>query len=459
MSRNDAISSSLSYFDNGTFLEQLNTLVAAPSESQRSDSSADLTHYLTQTLAPHLTAIGATTQLFESPDPKAGPVLLATRIEDPALPTILSYGHGDTVLGQSGQWDENRDPFCATKVGDRIYGRGTADNKGQHLINLAALASVLKVRGSLGFNLKFVIETGEEIGSPGLNELFALHPDAFGADVLIGSDGMRLARDLPTLVMGTRGVMEFRLECNLREGAHHSGNFGGLIADPAMRLAQALSVITDARGQIAVPEWRPNSLTPDVRDALAACPVGESGPAIDPDWGEADLTPSERVFGWNSFAILAMKSGQPEAPMGAISPSAMAYCQLRFVIGTDEDDIVPALKRHLLAHGFPDIDVIASREAKYSATRVSPNNPWVRHVASSIQTTLGRAPAILPNAGGSLPNAMFTETLGLPTIWIPHSYAGCSQHAPNEHLLASVAREALELMTGLWWDLGSGETG
>lgn len=455
MSRSDAISSSLSYFDSGAFLEELDALVQAPSESQRSGSHTDLKRYLTQSISPHITAIGATTTLFDNPDPKAGPVLLATRIEDPALPTILSYGHGDTVLGQSGQWEANRNPFAVTKVEDRIYGRGTADNKGQHLINLAALAQVLKARGSLGFNLKFVIETGEEIGSPGLNDLFAKHPETFGADVLIGSDGMRLARDLPTLVMGTRGVVEFRLECNLREGAHHSGNFGGLIADPAMRLAQALSVITDARGQIAVPEWRPNSLTPEIRQAIADCPVGESGPTIEPDWGEADLTPSERVFGWNSFAILAMKSGQPEAPMGAISPSAMAYCQLRYVVGTDEDDIIPALKRHLVSHGFPDVELIASREAKYSATRVSPKNPWVARVARSIETTLDRTPAILPNAGGSLPNAMFTETLGLPTIWIPHSYAGCSQHAPNEHLLASVAREALELMTGLWWDLGA----
>ena len=75
----------------------------------------------------------------------------------------------------------------------------------------------------------------------------------------------------------------------------------------------------------------------------------------------------------------------------------------------------------------------------------------------SIARTTGQAPAILPNLGGSLPNDVFSETLGLPTVWVPHSYAGCSQHAADEHLLASVARDALRLMTGLFWDLGESD--
>jgi hypothetical protein len=64
----------------------------------------------------------------------------------------------------------------------------------------------------------------------------------------------------------------------------------------------------------------------------------------------------------------------------------------------------------------------------------------------------------LPNLGGSLPNEVFADILGLPTVWLPHSYAACNQHAPDEHLLAPVAREALGLMAGLWWDLGDGRT-
>jgi hypothetical protein len=87
------------------------------------------------------------------------------------------------------------------------------------------------------------------------------------------------------------------------------------------------------------------------------------------------------------------------------------------------------------------------------ATRLDPDHPWVRWAVASLDATAGAQPAILPNLGGSLPNDIFSEVLGLPTIWVPHSYASCSQHAPDEHLLLPIVRQGLELMAGLWWDL------
>ncbi|MGQ3027860.1 MAG: M20 peptidase family dipeptidase, partial [Ferrovibrionaceae bacterium] len=81
-------------------------------------------------------------------------------------------------------------------------------------------------------------------------------------------------------------------------------------------------------------------------------------------------------------------------------------------------------------------------------------DPWVGWALASLTRTTGKKPALLPNLGGSLPNDVFADILGLPTIWVPHSYPACSQHAPNEHLLGSVAREALQIMAGLFWDLG-----
>jgi hypothetical protein len=78
----------------------------------------------------------------------------------------------------------------------------------------------------------------------------------------------------------------------------------------------------------------------------------------------------------------------------------------------------------------------------------------VRFTLASIQHSTGKALALLPNLGGSLPNDVFADILGLPTVWVPHSYAACSQHAPDEHVLAPVMRESLTLMTGLFWDIG-----
>jgi acetylornithine deacetylase/succinyl-diaminopimelate desuccinylase-like protein len=311
------------------------------------------------------------------------------------------------------------------------------------------------VRGRLGFNLKWLIETGEEVGSPGLRELCARERDALAADVLIASDGPRLAPARPTVFLGSRGAQNFDLTVDLRAGAHHSGNWGGLIANPGIVLAHALASITGPRGEIRVPEWRPDSLTPSVRRAIADLEVdgGSDGPVVDAQWGEPGLTPAERVFGWCSFEVLAFRTGNPDHPVNAIPGRASAHCQLRFVVGVDPADIVPALQRHLARAGFAQVRVTPAREGFFPATRLDPDHPWVRRVTRSLERTTGKRVAVLPNLGGSLPNDVFADILGLPTVWIPHSYAGCSQHAPDEHVLAPILREGLQMMTGLYWDL------
>jgi len=162
------------------------------------------------------------------------------------------------------------------------------------------------------------------------------------------------------------------------------------------------------------------------------------------------------VFGWCSFEVLAFRTGNPDRPVNAIPPNARAHCQLRYVVGIDPGDIVPALRRHLERGGFPMVEVEPARDGFFAATRLDPDHPWVRWAVESIARTAGVRPAILPNLGGSLPNDIFADILGLPTIWVPHSYAACSQHAPNEHMLAPIARDALRLMAGLFWDLGEG---
>ncbi|WP_323005929.1 M20 family metallopeptidase [Pseudorhodobacter sp.] len=459
MSRETAINTVAAYFDKGDFQSELADLVAYPSESQNPEARAELHRYLADAMLPRLQKLGFACEIIANPDPRGGPLLIGERHEGDTLPTILTYGHGDVIRAQEGMWREGLAPFTLVEQGDRLYGRGTADNKGQHLINIAALEAVLAVRGRLGFNTRIVLEMSEEVGSSGLAEVFHSHKDRLTADVLIASDGPRLQPEVPTIFMGSRGGVTFDLELNLREGAHHSGNWGGLLADPAMILAHALACITDRRGQIQIAEWRPDSLTDDVRAALDGLPVtGGEGPTVDTDWGEESLTPAERVYGWNSFAVLAMTSGVPEAPVNAISASARATCQLRYVVGTDPQDILPALRRHLDKNGFDAITIRPHDRGFFAATRLDPKHPWVGFVARSIERTAGRAPHVLPNLAGSLPNDSFTDILGLPTVWVPHSYRGCSQHAPNEHILKSLSRDALCVMAGLFWDIGADKT-
>ncbi|MEM9761656.1 MAG: M20 family metallopeptidase [Pseudomonadota bacterium] len=456
MSRANAVAAAQAAFDRGRFIEELRRLVAIPSESQDPRGAEALARYLEEGILPRLERMGFTCRMVSNPLPAHGPFLIAERREGDDLPTILTYGHGDVIRGLEDRWRDGLSPWEIVEEGDRLYGRGTADNKGQHLVNLTALEAVLAVRGRLGFNMRAVIEMGEECGSPGLHALFLAEREALVADALIASDGPRLVAERPTLFFGARGGMTMDLEVDLREGAHHSGNWGGLLADPGLILAHALAGITDASGRILVPEWRPSSLTNSVRAALADLEIvaPPAGPQIDPDWGEPGLTGPEKVFGWNSFCVLAFECGEPARPVNAIQPRACARVQLRFVVGTDYDDIVPALRRHLTAQGFGMVRVTETDRPHFTATRLDPDDPWARWAAASVARTTGVPPAILPNLGGSLPNEEFAHVLGMPTIWVPHSYAGCSQHAPDEHALKSVLRQGLGIMAGLWWDLG-----
>lgn len=170
------------------------------------------------------------------------------------------------------------------------------------------------------------------------------------------------------------------------------------------------------------------------------------------DWGEPELTPVERVFGWNTLEVLALGAGTPEAPTSAIPGRAVAHCQLRFVVGTDWSNVENVLREHLDGHGLTMVDVDVGHGV--AATRVDPGNAWVRWTEASLRETTGAEPALLPNLGGTLPNAAFADTLGIPTIWVPHSYPACAQHAPDEHLLRPLAHEALQIMAGVFWDLG-----
>ena len=455
MSRDAAVAAAADHFDSGAFEKILARRVAIPTESQNPDRAAELARYIDAEMIPALTALGFACRVMTHRKAR-GPFLYAERIEGDDLPAVLGYGHGDVIRGLDDGWKPGLSPWHLTEADGRYYGRGTADNKGQHSINLAALGATLSARGRLGFNAKWLIEMGEETGSSGLRELAAENRDLFAADVLVASDGPRLSADRPTIYLGSRGAYPIDLWIEAREGGHHSGNWGGLLSNPAIQLTHALATIVGPRGEVQIPEWKPRSISNSVRAALADCEIapGPDEPVIDPDWGERGLTPAEKVFAWCTFEILAMKAGNPESPVNAVPPRAWARGQVRFVVGVDPDQFLPALRRHLDRHGFPMVQIAKARDEIFRATRLDPDHPWVQWAAASMARTAGRRPAILPNTGGSLPNDVFSEILSLPTIWVPHSYLGCSQHAPNEHLPVSIAREGLQLMAGLYWDLG-----
>ena len=455
MTAENIVEQALAWFDQGEYKRTLARRVAIATESQSNQRDAELARYLDEEIKPALSAMGFSLLSVENPHASHRPFLIATRIEDSNLPTVLSYGHGDVVFGDDENWRQDLSPWELKEEGDRWYGRGSADNKGQHSVNIAALEQIFKARGGrLGFNCKLLFEMGEEISSPGLAELCRDYHDELSADIFLASDGPRLSAERPTLFLGSRGAVNFRLTINARDNAYHSGNWGGLLTNPGTQLANALASLVNQHGQLQVAALKPPAVSEAIREILSDVDVGggASDPQIDPNWGEAGLTPTERLYAWNTLEVLSFLTGNPQRPMNAIPGNATAVCQLRFVVGTDWQNLAQHVRAHLDAHGFPQVDVEFVRGSP--ATRFDPTDPLVGWALDIMQLTTGKKPALLPNLGGSLPNDVFADILGLPTLWVPHSYPACGQHGVNEHMLISVAREGLAIMTHLLWDLG-----
>ncbi len=257
--RDAAIAKAVGQMDDGSFEAVMRRRVAIPSASRLPEHHQDLLRYLSEEMQPHFSRMGFTIHILQD-DKAPGPFLLAERIEDPSFITVLQYGHGDVVAGLDDKWAKGLKPFEMTERDGNWYGRGTADNKGQHSVNMAALEAVLSVRGKLGFNLKYLIEMGEESGSPGLDSVCERNRELLKADVLIASDGPRLALGQPTIFLGARGGMSFHMEVNARQDFQHSGNWGGLLANPGIELCHAITELVSRTGKIKVPEMTPGEI-------------------------------------------------------------------------------------------------------------------------------------------------------------------------------------------------------
>lgn len=456
MTRDGAIARVQETFESGAFLETLRRRVAIPTESQEPDRLPDLHRYLRDEMVPSLARSGYTSKITDNAVRGGGPFLVAERIEDPNLPTLLTYGHGDVVRGIPEQWRDGLDPWDIKVEGERWYGRGTADNKGQHSIVIAALEAVLAERGHHGFNSRILIETSEEIGSPGLDAFLSSHACELKTDLMLASDGPRMIPDRADLKLGNRGGIAFDLSIRLREGSRHSGHWGGVLEDPGVILAQAISSITTPRGQILVKDWLPKCIPDKVRTALADLVIDPDDPGLvmPDDWGEPGLSIGEKMYGWTSFIVLAMITGRPENPVNGVQPDARARCQLRFTVDVDHTRFLPALREHLDANGFGMVEISAVQGNFFPAWRTDPENHWVDWTVNSVARTTGTSPLVVPNSSGGLPSELFGRSLGCPILWIPHSYGGCRQHGPDEHVLTSITREGLSIMTGVFWDLG-----
>ena len=317
---------------------------------------------------------------------------------------------------------------------------------------------MLTERGALGFNAGYLIETGEEVGSPGLREVCAAYKDRLAADVLIASDGPRLAPERPTIFLGARGAM-IRPDRRPARGRASFRQLGRAPGQSGHHPGACAGTITDGKGAIQVREWGPTHLPngarrarrrhgrrrrrrPRNRPAIGASPVSASRERV-------------RLEQLRGARLHDRQSGEPRQRDPA---HGQATCQLRFVVGVDPEEFLPALRRHLDAHGFPMVAIARGRR-RYLRRHSSRSGSSLGRLGGDLDRAdrPARRPPFCPISAARCRTTSLPMILGLPTVWVPHSYAGCSQHAPNEHMLAPIAREALGLMAGLFWDLGDAD--
>jgi acetylornithine deacetylase/succinyl-diaminopimelate desuccinylase-like protein len=410
------------------YVERLRAAVRIPSVSSRPRDMEEMVAFLQDVLEEE------GWRVYVLPTPGA-PVVLAHA--GPNGEGVLLYGHYDVQPAEPLEpWASP--PFEPSERDGRLYGRGVADNKGQHLAHILGVGAAREAWGEVPLPVTLILEGEEESSSPHLAAFAQTHRGALAARVAVVSDGPMAPGDRPLIALGVRGILSFRLEATGADQDQHSGNKGGLVPDPAMRLAHALASLCTPQGDIRVPGFsegvRP--VGPAEEAMLAALPFDEE---------EArrvlGLPPHEELLRGPAYYrrltlepvlhVNALSAGTMEQDRTVVPHTARARLDARLVADQDPDRVEQALRAHL-ARVAPWVRF--ERLGAMPPSRTDPRTPWVGPVAQALAKVHGQAPMILPALGGSLPDYVFTRVLGLPSLIVPYANADEQNHAPNENL-------------------------
>ena len=193
--------------------------------------------------------------------------------------TWLTYGHYDVYPADASAEGWRTDPWQPVVDGDRIWGRGTGDNKGQHLALLNAIALYRELHGELPIRIKVVLEGDEETGSRPLPQFVEANRDMLRADLCCYSDGPMFPNDQPVLLMGVRGILGLEFAATGAKRNLHSGNFGGVAPNPTLELIHLLAEMADRDGRLRVPGagYADVTVTPAEAAAVRALPLDREG--------------------------------------------------------------------------------------------------------------------------------------------------------------------------------------
>ncbi len=379
-------------------------------------------------------------------------------------PHVLIYGHYDVQPpGPLADWQTP--PFEPAIRNGRMYGRGTGDNKGQHLAQLLGLRALMEITGSLPCRVTMLLDGEEEIGSPSLAAALRRRFPADGRatdhasdrpDLAVWSDGPVHESGRPWVVLGVRGVVSFQIRVTGAVAPLHSGNWGGVAPNPAWRLVHLLASMRSADGTVLI-EGAHDGVAPlssAKQAALDALPVDTEAmlellgvDALEPPAGPGYYQRLSRP----TFTINSLTCEDAGEHRTIIPNVAVAKCDMRLVGGQRTAAVADAIRRHVAAHD-PGAEVTFGARMEPHSTPLE--TPYTGAVLRGARAGLGEEPLLLPALGGSLPIAEFGDALGVPCYGIPFANADERNHAPNENLEVDRFLRGISCAAGVLLALG-----
>jgi acetylornithine deacetylase/succinyl-diaminopimelate desuccinylase-like protein len=401
------------------------------------------------------------------------PALYAERRHDPASKTVLVYLQADGQPVDPSAWAQP-DPFTPVlKVQDeqgnwhpvpwgameedfdpdwRVFARSAADSKGPMTQFMVAVQLLDQLDAAPPYNLKVIVDTEEELGSPNLADAIRAHRELFAADLLLIFDGPPHASNRPTVTFGARGIMTATLVAYGPRVAQHSGHYGNFVPNPAFDLSRILASLKSPDGVVTIPGFYDGvELTEEDRAILATVPDDEEGILAGMGLSRSDgVAPTlQEAIQYPSLNIRGMSAGWVgEQARTIIPPAATAELDIRLVSESDPERLAGLLRAHIEALGYTVLDraptvnerrrhgriVSLGYDVSYGAFRSDMGSPAGLMARAGLERLYGEEPILIRTMGGSIPIAPMVDALNVPAAIVPTVNIDNNQHSPNENL-------------------------
>jgi len=417
------------------FINELFELLRIPSISSQEEHKPDMMRAAGYWRKILLEAGADEATIFPTP---GHPVVYAEKMMDPARKTVLVYGHMDVMpVDPIEKWDS--DPFEPEIREGRIWARGANDDKGQSFIHAKAFEYLVKSK-TLSCNVKFLIEGEEEIGSTHLGKFCKDHQEMLKADIILVSDTSMIARDIPSITTGLRGLAYWEVAVTGPDRDLHSGLYGGAVANPLNELCKLIAGVTDHHNRITIPGFYDDVLEVSARERnkLAGNPYDEEQYKEEIQvaqlQGEEGYSTNERTGIRPTFDVCGIWGGYTGSGSKTILPSkAYAKISSRLVPNQDHGKIALLFKNYFESIAPKSVMVEVTIHHGGEGYLCPIDHPAYLAAEKAYFEVFGKIPVPI-RSGGSIPIiATFEKVLGIKTILMGFGLSSDAIHSPNEN--------------------------